>query len=72
MAAPSLFILQCNTHRNEADKFLSRRKGLRANPQHVPLSAARNARGAVKSLYLPERIPGFAKIALQAFARSRE
>jgi hypothetical protein len=40
--------------KNEADKFLSLHKGLRANPQHLPLSAARNARAAVKSLYLPE------------------
>src|SRR5580700_7176296 len=53
-ATTSLFILQCNKLKNEADKFLSRRKGLRAYPQHLPLSAARDARAGVKSLYLPE------------------
>src|SRR5580704_13670663 len=53
-AAPSLFILRCNKRKNEADKFLSLHKGLRANVQYLPLSAARNARAAVKSLYLPE------------------
>jgi hypothetical protein len=68
----SMFILQCNKRKNEADKFSNRRKALRADPQHLPLSAPRNARAGVKSLYLPEEIPGFAEIALQAFARSRE
>jgi hypothetical protein len=55
MAKTILFILQCNKHENEADKFLNRRKGLRTNPQRLPLSAARNARLGVKSLYLPKR-----------------
>ena len=50
----SMFILQCNKLKNEADEFLSRRNGLRAYAQHLPLSTARDARVGVKSLYLPE------------------
>jgi hypothetical protein len=67
-----MFILQCNKNKNEAGKILSRDKGLRANSLSLPLSAARNARHGVKSLYLPKGIPGFAEIALQALERSRE
>jgi hypothetical protein len=67
-----LFILRCNKYKNEAEKILSRDKGLRPNPQHLPLSAAHNARAVVKSLYLPKEIPGFAKIAMQAFECPRE
>jgi hypothetical protein len=54
MAMPTLFILQCNMPKNEAGKILSQHNGLRTNPQHLPLSAARNARRGVKSLYLPK------------------
>jgi hypothetical protein len=72
MAMVSPFILQRNMCKNEADKFLNRRKGLRTNPQHLPLSAAHNVRRSVKSLYLSQGIPGFAEIALQAFERFRE
>jgi hypothetical protein len=68
----TLFILHRNKRKNEADKFLNRRKGLRANPQCLPLSAARNARRVVKSLYLSKAVPGFAEIAMQAFERPRE
>jgi hypothetical protein len=52
--AMSLFTLQCNKHKNEADRFPNQRKALRANPSRLPLSAARNAPAVVKSLYLPE------------------
>jgi hypothetical protein len=72
MAATSLFILRRNKHKNEADKFVNQRKGLRANPQHLPLSAARNVRRGVKSLYLPKGAPAFAEIAMQAFECPRE
>ena len=54
MAAMGLLILQRNKHKIEADKFSSRRKALRADPQCLPLSTARNARAVVKSLYLPK------------------
>jgi hypothetical protein len=53
----SLFILQRNKHKNEADKFLNRHNGLRKNPLRSPLSAAPNARGGVKSLYLSQGSP---------------
>jgi hypothetical protein len=50
----SLFILQCNKHKNEAQKILNRHKGLRAKSSGLPLSAPGNARHGVKSLYLPK------------------
>jgi hypothetical protein len=64
--------LRRNKHKNEADEFLNRGKGLRAMPPRMPLSAAPNARRSIKSLYLPKGIPGFAEIALQAFENFRE
>src|SRR5258707_712803 len=51
LVMPILFILRCNKNKNEADKFLNQHKGLRTNSPCLPLSAARNARRGVKSLY---------------------